>query len=85
MSKCGCVYEATGKAIWSNMADSKRDYYEVLGLQKGAGDNEIKKAYELKERTVYSFEYTIDNISKRLLIKSLCFVQTFWHIVVHFW
>ena len=26
------------------MAD-KRDYYEVLGLQKGAGDDQIKKAY----------------------------------------
>jgi len=26
------------------MAD-KRDYYEVLGLQKGATDEEIKKAY----------------------------------------
>ena len=27
------------------MADEKRDYYEVLGVQKGADENEIKKAY----------------------------------------
>ena len=27
------------------MADNKRDYYEVLGVQKNAGDDEIKKAY----------------------------------------
>lgn len=27
------------------MADSKRDYYEVLSVAKGADDNELKKAY----------------------------------------
>ena len=27
------------------MAEQKRDYYEVLGLGKGASEEELKKAY----------------------------------------
>lgn len=32
------------------MAESKRDYYEVLGIQKGASEEEIKRAYKKMAR-----------------------------------
>ena len=32
------------------MAEQKRDYYEVLGITKGAGEDEIKKAYKKMAR-----------------------------------
>jgi len=32
------------------MAEEKRDYYEVLGLKKGASEDEIKKAFKTMAR-----------------------------------
>lgn len=33
------------RKAWINMAEQKRDYYEVLGVERGADDATIKKAY----------------------------------------
>ena len=41
----GCIRQLQGSERTIILADTKRDYYEVLGLQKGASEEEIKKAY----------------------------------------
>src|SRR3954451_9498838 len=35
------------------MAATKRDYYEVLGVQRAAGESEIKKAFRGLARTLH--------------------------------
>ena len=34
-----------GLVSFSNFCEAKKDYYKVLGLEKGASDKEIKKAF----------------------------------------
>ncbi|MFI3206431.1 MAG: molecular chaperone DnaJ [Clostridia bacterium] len=51
------------------MAD-KRDYYEVLGIQKGAGDDEIKKSYR-KLAKKYHPDLNPDNKEAEIKFKEL--------------
>src|SRR5918911_63266 len=35
------------------MATTERDYYEILGVSRGAGDDEIKKAFRRRARELH--------------------------------
>ena len=43
------------------MADN-RDYYEVLGVQKGASEDEIKKAYKKTNRALKTVGYALEEL-----------------------
>lgn len=45
--RCDAAFAVSQRrGVWrTHMAETKRDFYEVLGLQKGASDADIKKAF----------------------------------------
>ena len=51
------------------MADNKRDYYEVLGVQKGASDDEIKKAYRKGAKQYHPDLHPGDKVAEEKLRK----------------
>ena len=58
------------------MAD-KRDYYEVLGLQKGASDNDIKKAFRKMAMKYHPDKNPGDKVPRKNLRKSMKLTRFF--------
>ena len=52
------------------MAENKRDYYEVLGLGKGASEDEIKKAYRRLAKNIIQTLIRVTNRLKPTLKRS---------------
>ena len=51
------------KALRPHMAEQKRDFYEVLGITKGASDDEIKRAYKKMARKYHPDNYANTNLA----------------------
>lgn len=47
------------------MPEEKRDYYEVLGVQKGASSDEIKKHTEKQQRSIIPILILMTKLQKK--------------------
>ena len=48
----------------------KRDYYEVLGINRKANENEIKKAYRSWQRSIILIQTAVMQVQNRSLKRS---------------
>ena len=63
------------------MAD-KRDYYEVLGVQKGASDAEIKKAFRVQAKKYHPDAHPGDKECEEKFKEFLITRMSIWMILL---